>query len=112
MAGVLKSREEGLSTQKVSKECRRRLRIGLLRPYGGTNLGDSAIQTAAIEEIRRRLSEAKLWGNTPNAAETTKRHGIPAFPIAGLLVRFYSETLFAPIRGLSIKFQTKSGSTR
>ena len=84
-------------------------RIGLLTPYGGTNLGDGAIQTAAIEGIRRQLPGAELWGITLNPVETAKRHGIRAFPITGLLVLFYSESLFEPIRGLSVRFITKSG---
>ena len=108
-AGKLSSLDAGLHPGSKSKEPGSHLRIGLLTPYGGTNLGDGAIQTAVIEGIRRQLPGVELWGITLNPAETARRHGIRAFPITGLLMPFYSETLFDPIRGLSVRFQTKSG---
>lgn len=82
--------------------------IGLLTPYGGTNLGDGAIQTAAIQGIQRQLPEAELWGITLNPLETTKRHNIPALPITGLRIPFYSESLFKPIDGLFTEFLTET----
>jgi polysaccharide pyruvyl transferase WcaK-like protein len=108
-SGTLKSIDARLRMGSSSKEPRCQLRIGLLTPYGGTNLGDAAIQTAAIDGLRRWLPTAELWGITLNPVETAKRHGIQAFPITGLLVQFYSETLFEPIRGLGVQFITKYG---
>src|SRR3954470_15535134 len=87
---------------------KRRPRIALLSPYGGTNLGDAAIQEAAIQGIRRLLPEAELCGITLNPAETQKRHNIPCFPLTGLRVTFYSETLFAPLVGLRVGFSDKN----
>jgi polysaccharide pyruvyl transferase WcaK-like protein len=87
------------------------IRVGLLTPYGGTNLGDGAIQTAIIEGIRRYLPEADLCGITLNPSETKKRHGIPCFPLTGLLVSFYSESLFAPVEGLRIRFSGNSSNS-
>lgn len=87
------------------------IRIGLLTPYGGTNLGDGAIQAAAIEGIQRHLPGAELWGITLNPPETAKRHGISAFPITGLLVPYYSETLFEPFNGLTLRFSADSRSS-
>lgn len=79
-------------------------RIGLLTPYGGTNLGDGAIQTATMEGIRRHLPETRLWGITLNPNETARRHSIPCFPATGLLVSFYSESLFESVNGLRVRF--------
>lgn len=86
------------------------LRIGLLTPYGGTNLGDGAIQTAIIDGLQQHLPGVELWGITLNPVNTTKLHGIPALPITGLRVSFYSETLFNPIDGLFCKFSKEQQS--
>ncbi|HXW97162.1 MAG TPA: polysaccharide pyruvyl transferase family protein, partial [Gemmatimonadales bacterium] len=68
-------------------------RIGLLTPYDGSNLGDGAIQTAVIENLRRREPGVALLGITLDPSDTTARHGIPAFPITGLSVTSYSEAM-------------------
>lgn len=68
-------------------------RIGLLTPYDGSNLGDATIQTAVIENFLRRAPALELFGITLDPEDTTRRHKIPAFPITGLAVSSYSETL-------------------
>jgi polysaccharide pyruvyl transferase WcaK-like protein len=68
-------------------------RIGLLTPYNGNNLGDGTIQTAVIENLRRRDSSIEFLGITLDPEDTATRHRIPAFPITGLSVPFYSEAL-------------------
>ncbi len=55
--------------------------IGIFGHYGNENLGDEAIIQAVIEQTRRRLPEARIVGFSINPAETSERHGIPAFPI-------------------------------
>jgi len=57
------------------------LRVALLAPYAGTNLGDAAIQEAAIQNIRRRVSGVEISGITLNPQVTAARHGIPCFPL-------------------------------
>ncbi len=57
------------------------LRVALLAPYAGTNLGDAAIQEAAIQNIRGRLSGVVISGITLNPRVTAARHGIPCFPL-------------------------------
>jgi polysaccharide pyruvyl transferase WcaK-like protein len=71
-------------------------RIGFLISYGGSNLGDGAIQTAILHNLSKRLPTAEFYGVNLCPRETQKRHGIPAFPITGLAVEFYSslQTLF------------------
>jgi polysaccharide pyruvyl transferase WcaK-like protein len=64
--------------------------------YSGTNLGDGAIQAAILMNLSKRI-HADFYGINLFPKETERRHGIPAFPITGLAVEFYSyhETLFA-----------------
>jgi polysaccharide pyruvyl transferase WcaK-like protein len=59
----------------------RPVRIALMGPFGFGNLGDAAIQDAAIQNIRRIHSDAEIFGVSQNPADTQKRHGIPAFPL-------------------------------
>ena len=47
--------------------------------YG--NLGDAATQDVAIANIRKRLPNAQLVGFSFVPSDTTKRHGIPCYPI-------------------------------
>lgn len=68
-------------------------RIGLLTPYNGSNLGDATIQTAVIENLRRRDSTLEFLGITLDPDDTASRHRISAFPITGLSVASYSEAL-------------------
>ncbi len=56
-------------------------RIGIFGHYGNQNLGDEAITSATIYQIRRRLPDSELIGFSLNPAATTDRHGIKAFPI-------------------------------
>ena len=56
-------------------------RIALLGPYGFGNLGDAAIQDAAIAGIRARHPDAEIHGISLNPADTEARHGIPAHPL-------------------------------
>lgn len=53
--------------------------IGLLGPYGHGNLGDAAIQDAMLANLRRRRPGARIVGLSLNPADTTERHGIPAY---------------------------------
>ena len=59
----------------------RRRKIALMGPFGFGNLGDGAIQDAAIANIRRICDACDLYGISQNPEDTQRRHGIPAFPI-------------------------------
>ena len=69
-------------------------RIGVFGHVGNENLGDEAIISAVIQNIKRRCPEAQIYGFTINPADTEKRHKIPAFPIrrAGNLSRSRKES--------------------
>jgi polysaccharide pyruvyl transferase WcaK-like protein len=92
----------------VQKHSSPTVRIGLLTPYAGSNQGDSAIRTEVIRGVRHHIPEAELWGIDLLPTETARLHGIPAFPITGLLVPFYSESLFEPMNGMFVRFSTRS----
>lgn len=55
--------------------------IGIFGHYGNLNLGDEAIIAAVIQNVRRRLPRAKLYGFSINPTDTERRHGLPSFPI-------------------------------
>src|ERR1700748_201811 len=56
-------------------------KIGLLDHMGYGNLGDAATQDVAIANIRKRLPNAQLVGFSFVPSDTTRRHGIPCYPI-------------------------------
>jgi polysaccharide pyruvyl transferase WcaK-like protein len=59
-------------------------RIGLISPYSGGNLGNAAIISATITNIRKRIPGVEIVGITLNPDDTRRRHGIQAFPLAGV----------------------------
>jgi len=65
------------------------LRIALLTPYTGHNLGDAAIQDAIIANLRLRLPTAQFSGITLNSDNFLERHGTGAFPLCGPGRPFY-----------------------
>ncbi|MBI5584169.1 MAG: polysaccharide pyruvyl transferase family protein [Deltaproteobacteria bacterium] len=67
---------------------KRPMKIGLLTPYTGGNLGDGAIQEAVIHHIRKRYPEAELFGVTLNPPETERLHRIPCYPLNALQSRY------------------------
>jgi len=64
-----------------SRAASARLGIALLGPYGSGNLGDAAIQEAALQNLRRLRPNAWIFGIGGNSEDTLKRHGIECFPI-------------------------------
>lgn len=58
-----------------------RARIGLMGPFGYGNLGDNASLDAVMENLRTRRA-VDFVGFTLNPADTSERHGIPAFPLS------------------------------
>jgi len=48
----------------------------LLGPYGSGNLGDAAIQEAAIRNLRRIQADTQIVGICGNPEDTLERHGI------------------------------------
>jgi polysaccharide pyruvyl transferase WcaK-like protein len=69
------------------------LKIALLTPYTGGNLGDAAIQDAVIENIRKRYPDAVICMITLRPDLTTKLHGVPSFPITPFAISYYASDL-------------------
>jgi polysaccharide pyruvyl transferase WcaK-like protein len=57
--------------------------VGLLSPTSG-NLGNATMQSAMIANLRKRIADVEIIGITLNPLETKRRHGIEAFPLAGV----------------------------
>src|SRR5207302_2614089 len=56
-------------------------RLGIFGHVGTKNLGDEAIITAVIQQVRERYPDAELIAFTGNPEDTQKRHGLRSFPI-------------------------------
>ena len=56
-------------------------RIGVFGHVGNGNLGDEAIISVVIQNIKRRYPSAEVYGFTVNPEDTRERHNITAFPI-------------------------------
>lgn len=59
-------------------------RLALVSPWGGGNLGNSAILSAVILNISKRISAVEFVGITLNPEQTRCRYGIEAFPLAAV----------------------------
>jgi polysaccharide pyruvyl transferase WcaK-like protein len=70
----------------------RDLRIGLISPYTGSNLGDQAIHISCIEQLRSRCRTISFTAICLNPARVSSLHNVAAFPITGLAVPFYSDS--------------------
>jgi hypothetical protein len=57
------------------------LKIARLTPYKGGNLGDVAIQEAAIDNIKQRYTDAILYMVALCLARTTSLHRLTSFRI-------------------------------
>jgi polysaccharide pyruvyl transferase WcaK-like protein len=62
------------------------VRIGIFGHYGNVNMGDEAITSATIHQLRQRLPDCELIGFSLNPAATLARHGIPTYPIRRTVV--------------------------
>jgi len=67
------------------------LKIGLLTPYTGSNLGDAAIQQAVIDNIRIRRPDTEICLITLHPELTGRLHGVPSFPLTSLSISNYSQ---------------------
>lgn len=56
-------------------------RVGVFGHYGHDNMGDEAIIEAVIQNLRSRWPAVQVTGFSMNAEDTSRRYGIPAYPI-------------------------------
>lgn len=57
------------------------IRIGLLNHIGSGNLGDDATLNVVMHNIKCRLPQAQIVAFSMSPDDTTKRHGIPSYPL-------------------------------
>lgn len=67
----------------------------LITPYGGTNLGDAAIQEAVIQALKAKVPGVEIGMASLAPEKTEKLHHIPSFPITSLEVQYYSEGILS-----------------
>jgi polysaccharide pyruvyl transferase WcaK-like protein len=60
----------------------RPVRVFLLTPYTGGNLGDHAIQQSFIATLAPKCRDAEFMGITLDPRATAALHGIPCFPLS------------------------------
>ena len=65
------------------------MKVALLTPYDGGNLGDAAIQEALISNFRQYDPQVHLYGITLYPESTAARHGIPCYPLAAISRPYY-----------------------
>ena len=82
-------------------------RIGLISPCSG-NLGNAAILSSMISNIRSRIPDAEIIGITLSPEDTRYRHGIESFPITGTSHGMYH--LVASQRSLNERGETAHAS--
>ncbi|HEV2329064.1 MAG TPA: polysaccharide pyruvyl transferase family protein [Verrucomicrobiae bacterium] len=58
-------------------------RLALVTPWSGGNLGNSAILSAVILNLSRRIASIEFIGVTLSCEQTVRRFGIEAFPLTG-----------------------------
>lgn len=66
-------------------------RFGLLSPWSGGNIGNSAIISAVIFNLSKRIPGLQFVGLTLNTGETNRRYGIEAFPLAAVSRTCYGQ---------------------
>jgi polysaccharide pyruvyl transferase WcaK-like protein len=65
------------------------VKVALLTPYDGGNLGDAAIQEALIANFRKYDLKVQLYGITLHPESTAARHHIRCYPLAAISRPYY-----------------------
>ena len=65
------------------------MKVALLTPYDGGNLGDAAIQEALIGNFRKYDPQVQFCGITLHPENTAARHHIPCYPLAAISRPYY-----------------------
>jgi polysaccharide pyruvyl transferase WcaK-like protein len=63
-------------------------RLALVSPWGGGNLGNSAILSSVILNLSRRVPGIEFIGVTLSGEQTVRRFGIEAFPLTASICRY------------------------
>jgi polysaccharide pyruvyl transferase WcaK-like protein len=82
------------SIEGLSKKNQGRLRIGLISPYLGSNLGDTAIIESARSHLVRLFPTAEILLIVIDCDNVAKVHGLETFPLTAVPLPFY----FTPVQ--------------
>jgi len=63
------------------------IRIALVTPYNGGNLGDAAIQDSMISNLRQQIPGCQFLGITLNCENFLRQHGAAAFPLLASMIQ-------------------------
>jgi polysaccharide pyruvyl transferase WcaK-like protein len=88
-------------SQNISSRQTWHPRVGLLSPYTGGNLGDAAIIESARKQLLGRFGGAEFILLVLDPANVRKIHGLEAFQLSALPLKFY----FKPSGAESSSFQ-------
>ncbi|NGP76689.1 polysaccharide pyruvyl transferase family protein [Balneolaceae bacterium YR4-1] len=80
-------------------------RVGVFGHYGNNNLGDEAIITSVIQNIRERFCKIEVVGFSLKPCNTQDRHNIQSFPI-----RFDSSNYFKSEKSGNVKPKSPNNS--
>lgn len=80
---VERSPASAMSVGDAIRSSKRSVRIGLLGQYSSRNLGDAVIVHEIIRNLRSRIPGVEFVGICSRPDDTTRTHGIAAFPISG-----------------------------
>jgi polysaccharide pyruvyl transferase WcaK-like protein len=58
-----------------------RARVAIWGHYHGRNLGDDVVVAAIAQNLRARVADVELIGISLDPSDTSRRHGIPAYPL-------------------------------
>jgi polysaccharide pyruvyl transferase WcaK-like protein len=88
--------------EALSKEYARSLRIGLISPYTGSNLGDAAIIESARTHLMKLFPKAEVVLIVIQGERVSKLHGMDTFPLTAIPRPFYftpvAEGQVSPVR--------------
>lgn len=83
MAVCKERREQSVADRSChSRSARPRRRLGLVSPWAGGNLGNSAILSAVMLNLSARMRDVEFVGITLNPEQTRHRYGIDSFPLS------------------------------
>jgi len=77
----------------------KKVRIGLVSPYSGSNMGDAAIIEAARELVSRSIPGVEFLAIVIDVERVSRLHGMQAFPLTSVPRPFY----FSPSQPLTTR---------
>lgn len=90
-----------LHTDSLMNKSEESLRIGLISPYLGTNLGDTAIIESARTHLIRLFPKAEILLIVLDCERVSRLHGLEAFPLTAVPLHDYFSPIHDSVANLS-----------